>query len=183
MRFPPLLPRSAFWVAALALAMAFSLGAERPLLAQSDTATTGFAHDASLPIEIAADSMEVEQERQVATFKGNVEAKQGDLRLRADVLVVHYADRDDGDGKTITLIEADGNVFVSSPDETAQGRHGVYDVSQRTIALDGPVVLTRGDNVIRGDRLELELETGLSRVLGGADGRVKGVFVPEEATP
>jgi lipopolysaccharide export system protein LptA len=164
--------------------MAFSLGAERPLLAQSDTgsATTGFAHDASLPIEITADSMEVEQERQVATFKGNVEAKQGDLRLRADVLVVHYADREDGDGKTITLLEADGNVFVSSPEETAQGRHGVYDVSKRTIALDGPVVLTRGDNVIRGDRLELELETGLSRVLGGADGRVKGVFVPEEAT-
>ena len=161
----------------LILCVVISLGLGGPVLAQSEL---GSDHDTSLPIEIAADSMEVEQERQVATFTGNVDAKQGDLRLRADVLVVHYADKADGSGKTISLIEADGNVFVSSPDETAQGSHGVYDVTRRTIALDGPVTLTRGDNVIQGERLELELATGLSRVVGGTEGRVKGVFVPEQ---
>lgn len=162
---------------ALILAAFFFGGNFGPVLAQSDL---GSSHDTTLPIEIAADSMEVEQEKQVATFKGSVDAVQGDLRLRADVLVVHYADNPDGGGKTISLIEADGNVFVSSPDETAQGSRGVYDVTARTIALDGPVTLTRGDNVIQGDRLELELETGVSRVIGGGQGRVKGVFVPEQ---
>jgi lipopolysaccharide export system protein LptA len=161
----------------LILAGFFFCGIVGPVLAQSDL---GSSHDTSLPIEIAADSMEVEQERQVATFKGSVDAVQGDLRLRADVLVVHYQDKADGGGQSISLIEADGNVFVSSPDETAQGTHGVYDVNARTIALDGPVTLTRGDNVIKGDRLELELETGVSRVIGGSQGRVKGVFVPEQ---
>ncbi|MEX2650645.1 MAG: LptA/OstA family protein [Alphaproteobacteria bacterium] len=122
--------------------------------------------------------MEVEQERQVATFKGTVDAKQGDLHLRADVLVVHYRDKDDGSGKTISLLEAEGNVFVSSPDETAQGSRGTYDVGARTISLDGPVTLTRGENVVQGERLELDLASGVSRVHGDG-GRVTGVFQPE----
>jgi len=145
---------------ALTLAAFFSLGASGLVLAQSDL---GEGHDTSLPIEITADSMEVEQDRQVATFRGKVDAIQGDLRLRADVLVVHYRDKDDGSGKTISLIEADGHVFVSSPEETAQGSRGTYDVAHRAIALDGPVTLTRGGNIVQGDRLELDLATGLSR--------------------
>lgn len=159
----------------LVLLIYFSLGDFGPVLAQSDL---GSDHDTSLAIEITADSMEVEQERQVATFKGAVDAKQGELRLRADVLVVHYRDKDDGSGKTISLIEADGNVFVSSPDETAQGSRGTYDVAARTISLEGPVTLTRGENVVQGERLELDLASGVSRVVGGG-GRVTGVFQPE----
>ena len=49
-------------------------------------------HDSSLPIEITADSLEVLQDRKVATFTGNVDAVQGDLVLSADLLRVHYGD-------------------------------------------------------------------------------------------
>ena len=74
------------------------------------------------------------------------------------------------------------NVFVSSPQETAQGDHGVYDVDSESITLIGSVVLTRDKNVIRGARLVLNLVTGESRIegapAGGAQGRVRGRFVP-----
>ena len=149
-----------------------------PLLAQLESGTQ---HDTSLPIEITADSLEVEQERQVATFIGTVDAQQGDLRLRADTVRVYYQDKTTGGGRTISRIEASGDVFVSSLGETAKGDDGVYDVVARTIELTGQVTLTRGQNVIHGDRLELDLDSGVSRVLGGASGgRVKGLFVPEE---
>ncbi len=145
-------------------------------------AEIGAGYDTSLPIEITADSLEVQQEAQIAVFRGNVDAVQGELNLRADQLIVHYRTNSENQN-SIRLIEANGNVFLSSPTEMAQGEKGVYDVDADTIQLTGSVVLIRGDNVIRGDRLEMDLATGRSRVLSGGleaggDGRVKALFVP-----
>ncbi|MFW5833104.1 MAG: LptA/OstA family protein, partial [Pseudomonadota bacterium] len=48
------------------------------------------------PIEIEADVLEVRQNQGIATFRGNVDAVQGDMTLTSDVLDVFYtsADRD-----------------------------------------------------------------------------------------
>ncbi|HEX3210846.1 MAG TPA: LptA/OstA family protein [Geminicoccaceae bacterium] len=100
-----------------------------------------------------------------------------------------------GDGQSaagngsIRRIEAEGNVFLSSPSQTAQGERGVYDVASDQVTLNGSVVLTQGDDVIRGDRLEVDLTSGHSRVLAAAppasDGapakRVRALFVPRTA--
>ena len=152
-------------------------------------------HDSSLPIEITADSLEVLQDQKIATFAGNVDAVQGDLVLSADQLRVHYGD--DGTAAaagppgmgSIRRIEADGNVLLSSPRETAQGEAGVYDVAANQLTMDGSVVLTQDDNVIRGQRLEIDLVSGRSRVLaavpstegGTAPQRVRALFTPERS--
>jgi len=149
----------------------------------------GATHDTSQPIEITADSLDVEQERQIATFTGNVDAVQGDLILKADKLIVHYKSGADGENN-ISRIVAEGNVFLASPDSTAQGDHGVYDVDGDSMVLTGDVVLTRDENVIRGSRLTLDLATGKSRMEGAAEvagttaaptkgARVKALFVPK----
>ena len=154
----------------------------------------GFDHDSDLPIEITADSLEVLQDEQIATFVGNVDAVQGDLVLTSDQLRVHYRGSEEGEAmgaSSIRRIEATGNVFISSPEETAQGEFGVYDVDGALLTLEGSVVLTRDDNVVRGARLEVDLETGRSQmfaavpsVAGGTDGqRVKAVFVPPPEQP
>ncbi len=145
-------------------------------------AEIGGGYDTSLPIEINADSLEVQQEANIAVFRGNVDAVQGELNLRADQLIVHYG-TDAENQNSINFIEAIGNVFLSSPTEMAQGETGIYDVNADTIQLMGSVVLIRGDTVIRGDRLEMDLVTGVSRVVSatvgtGGDGRVNAIFVP-----
>ena len=162
------------------------------LTGPSDLDAQTTRHDTSLPIEITADSLEVVQAEQVATFTGNVDAVQGDLVLRADKLHVHYggegAGADAGSAGAIRRIEATGNVFLSSPRETARGEVGVYDVATSMITLDGGVVLTREDNVIRGEHLDLNLATGLSRVVGAGTAaagaqpteRVRAVFTPAD---
>ena len=43
-------------------------------------------HDTNLPIEITADSLEVMQDQRIATFRGNVDAVQGDMVLSAELL-------------------------------------------------------------------------------------------------
>lgn len=143
-------------------------------------------YDTSLPIEISADSLELQQEQQLAVFTGNVDVVQGELNLRADRLVVHYR-ANAKESNAIRLIEAFGNVFLSSPTEMAQGENGVYNLDTDKIELTGAVQLTRGENVIRGDRLDMDLVTGKSRVTGNiagseeidqGSGRVKALFVP-----
>ena len=167
-------------LAALALIFGLALVAGSAL-AQSSGAG---GHDSTLPIEITADSLEVQREQSLAIFRGDVLAVQSDLHLRAQTLVVHYQENDAHDeGTTISQIDASGDVFVSSPSETAQGDVGVYDVKAGIIDLTGAVVLTRGENVVKGNHLVMDLNTGYSRVEGavGADGeRVKSIFIPEQ---
>ena len=143
-------------------------------------------HDSQAPIKITADTLEVRQSDNLAIFRGDVDAIQGEILLKADMLVVHYRENSDSpDAPGISQIDAEGNVFVSSPNETAQGARGVYDVDNKMIWLSGNVILTQGDNIIEGEELELDLVSGKSKVMSAAseDGtrkRVRGMFVPKK---
>ena len=146
----------------------------------------GAKGDRTLPIEIEADNLEVQQDKQLAIFAGNVSAVQGRLRLQAETLAVHYLTRKNStdEGQGIERIDAAGAVFFSTETETAQGDEGVYDVEAGIITLTGDVILTRGESVIRGRRVVLNLVTGLSTVESGdgrtpGGGRVRGLFVPQ----
>jgi lipopolysaccharide export system protein LptA len=152
--------------------------------------------DTTAPIEINADSLEVLQAEQVAVFSGNVDAVQGDLRLQAAELRVHY-DAGSATGGEISRLNARGNVHVSSAGETARGDTAIYNVLEEEVTMEGNVVLTQGSNVIQGNRLVIDLTTGRSRIEGGAaatvstggetqaedSGRVRGVFtIPRGGT-
>jgi len=141
--------------------------------------------DESAPIEIVADTLVVHRGERLAVFSGNVDATQGERSLRADELKVFYGEERPGGGQGIRRIEAIGRVVIAEPGQTAQGDRGVYDPEAGKIRLDGNVVLTRGDNVVRGGQLEMDLATGTAVVRaakpGGAPGeRVRALFVPRE---
>ena len=130
--------------------------------------------------EVTADTLEVRQLENVAIFEGDVEAKQGELVLNADTLTVHYREGEGSQGNLgISRIDAESNVFVSSPNEMAQGQRGVYDVENGRIDLAGDVVLNQGNNVVKGETLTMDLESGVSLVSGGST-RVRGLFEPED---
>ena len=116
-------------VTQVAAATVMLLLAALPAAAQDQLLDTS-RHDSSLPIAIEADSMEVEQAAQRATFVGAVDVKQGDLTLTAERLVVHYRDKQAESDNTIYLIEVEG--FVSPEDvsvkqlEAADAVHAVF---------------------------------------------------------
>ncbi|MCE7998344.1 MAG: lipopolysaccharide transport periplasmic protein LptA [Rhodobiaceae bacterium] len=159
-----------------------------------EESAVGFKTDPDAPIEIEADTLEVEQNAQTATFIGNVVAVQGTIRLRADRLIVTYAQKADGapagsdgtGGTEITRIDAKSNVHVmSEDDQSASGDWALYMVANETITMGDTVVLRQGENVIRGQRLNIDLNSGQARVEGGVtatdtenggSGRVRGLF-------
>ncbi|MFN3231394.1 MAG: LptA/OstA family protein [Alphaproteobacteria bacterium] len=153
-------------------------------------AQTGFGgHNGKDPIQFAADRLDVRKEGRVATFSGNVEANQGDLNLIANEVRVYYtggSEDEAGLGGAVSRIDTRGNVKLSSRGDTANAVWAVYDIERQLVTLGGNVVLTQGETQLRGDRVELDLDTGQSRVVGvegvGGDSRVRGEFTPKRKT-
>jgi len=191
-------PRHPLRIAAAVLAMLLGL-AGTPLQAQPSkgppNALQGFSQNHDQPVHIEAATLEVRDKDQVATFSGDVRVTQGDTNLRCKTLVVFYEQDDAATAKSKSLkaaspgpggqqrikrLEARGGVVVTQKEQTATGETGVFDMKTNTVTLNGKVVMTQGKNVLRGDRLVVDLTSGVSRVESGKNGqdRVQGLFLP-----
>jgi lipopolysaccharide export system protein LptA len=154
-------------------------------------AVQGFSRNRNQPVKIEATALEVRDRDQTAVFTGNVVVQQGDTELRCRELTVHYeggalatataADKQPVSPQRIRRLVASGGVIITSRDQRATGASGVYDLRANTVTLSGDVVLTQGPNVMRGERLVVDLTSGLSRLDAegkARPGRVHGLFVP-----
>jgi lipopolysaccharide export system protein LptA len=156
-------------------------------------ALQGFSQNRDQPVKIQADGLVVRDKDKVATFSGNVHVVQGDTEMRSKVLVVYYVDSSkpaaapatamkttppgaapgSGEQQQIRRIEATGGVLVTQKEQNAAGDSGIFDMQANTVTLSGNVVVTRGKDVVRGQRLVVDLGTGVSRIDGG---RVDALF-------
>ena len=130
----------------------------------------------------ARDSLEYHETKQVAVARGDALAIRGDRRVRADVLTAHF-----GEGNqqaTMDRIDAVGNVLVSTPTDIVRAEKGDYDPARGIATVTGNVKITRGDTQLNGERAEVNLETGESRLLSSPSGeRVRGLFLPKAKSP
>lgn len=197
----PRLPIAALLLATAIIVTGAYDAAAKPAKNKSEPiASFGKKRDNHTPIEVTADTLEVAQTESKATFSGHVVAIQGDLRLTSETMTVYYAKRatdenakkpakaKDKEENAIKKIEAQGNVFLATPEETARGASATYDVDEQEIRMNGHVTLTRGKNVLEGEGLVYNFATGKSKIVsGGPDaatgankGRVRALFVPEK---
>lgn len=164
-------------------------------------ALQGFSQNRDQPVHIEAATLEVRDKQKEATFSGDVRVKQGDTGLRCKSLVVFYeqggesserskslqaATPGPGGEQRIKRLEARGGVVVTQKDQTATGDLGIFDMKTNTVTLTGnPVVMTQGQNVLRGEKLVVDLTSGVSRVESnkGGQGRVQGLFQPGSSGP
>ena|GEM_PF-336955 len=99
---------------------------------------------------------------------------------------VPVADGDSTESKGgVTKIEAKGNVVITSgKDQTTTSDWALYDVPAQLVTVGGNVVLTQGQNVLKGNRLLIDLKTGESRFENTGDtaagGRIRGLFMPKD---
>ena len=159
--------------------------------ASSGPARSLQAENKDAPVQIEAATLEVHDKSKTATFSGNVQVVQGDTTMKCRSLVVFYG-QEVGLGEStaqasnatnvkpprgaqnIRRIEARGAVTVITKDQSASGDLGVYDLKTKTITLSGNVVVSQGQNVIHGERVVVDTETGNARVESGATGASAG---------
>lgn len=116
----------------------------------------------------------VEYVGETLTLRGEAELVQGDNRLRANQIAGFSQTSD-------SRIEASGDVYFVTPDQTIRGDRATYTTADEMIVVTGDVILTQGENVMTGARLTYNVRTGSARIEGGSSGRVQGVFYPESS--
>lgn len=182
-------------------------GAHAQSSASVPNAMQGFSQNRDQPIQIEAASLEMRDKKKEATFSGNVKVIQGDTTMTSKTLVVFYESGGDkpatpqpaakgakaapmqsatpgpGGSSSIKRLEAHGNVVVTQKDQVVTGETAVFDTKTNLITMlgggSGQVVLTQCKNVMRGDRLKVDMTTGVSRVESDT-GRVQ-VLLPQGA--
>ena len=112
------------------------------------------------------------------SLRGRAEVIQGQNRLRADAI------NGSGVESGIERIEAIGNVYFVTPDQTIRGDRAVYTPGDNLVVMTGDVIVTQGQNVMTGGRLTYNTATQAVTMAGGAGsngGRIRGVFYPERS--
>lgn len=167
-------------------------------------AMQGFSQNRDQPIQIEAASLEVRDKQKEATFTGDVKVVQGDTTMKSKSLVVFYDGGDSakqsggntppakgadkgqikaaqpgpGGSSSIRRLEARGSVIVTQKDQVVTGEAAIFDTRSNLVTMQGgsgKVVLTKGKNILRGDRLIVDMTTGTSRV-ESTSGPVQAVF-------
>ncbi len=132
------------------------------------TFSAGFAKEE--PIQIAADKMTAVEDSQTVVFSGNVDATQGNVRIRADTMKIHYNDDNKkSGGKTsqqVKKIICSGNVEITSDEWLGTADTMNYFSKKNLIQLMGNARAFQGQNRIQGERIDYYLDTGKSEVFG-----------------
>ena len=155
----------------LRFAVILSLTLSLPAFAQqAQVAFGGLKQDTSLPVEIEADNLTVNNADGSAEFTGNVLVGQGDMRLAAGAIRVEYGT----DGKSINRLIASGGVTLTNASEAAEAREAIYTIASGEVVMTGDVLLTQGQTALSGQKLIIDLKAGT----GHMEGRVQTTFMP-----
>lgn len=128
----------------------------------------------------ARDSLEYYEAESIAVARGEAKVVRATDQIEADVLVAEFAEGPDGSTE-ISVVNAVGNVLITTETDIASGDEAVYNVADNLATLSGSVRLTSQDSQLNGDYAEVDLDTGISRLvsLPTAEGRVRALLVPQ----
>lgn len=129
-----------------------------------------------LPITIKSNEMTADNKGKTAIFSGKVVAKQGDITIFSDKLVVSYAEKN----SEVDKVEAIGNVRIVQLNRTGIASQAVYDSRDGRITLTGspnPKVM-QGSDSVSGKIITYYVDDDKSFVTGGGDpnSRVEAVI-------
>ncbi len=145
------------------------------------------AADRDKPIDLEADTMKVDDAKQISTYAGNVILTQGTLEIRADKLIV----REDKEGFQHSTSLGNPTTFkqrMEGKNEYIQGsaQRIEYDGRMDKVQLYTKAWVKRGEDVVHGDYIMYDANAEYAEVIGGSPqsgtagtGRVRAVIQPK----
>jgi lipopolysaccharide export system protein LptA len=153
------------------------------LLLVFSPALTALPTDKDAPVEIEADSADIDGKTNTTTYRGRVRISQGSMELRADKVVIEFK------GRKPSILTATGNParFRQKPEKdkgsvTGQGKTIVYRINSEELVLTGDAVLTQNDDSFRSDRIVYDRVKARLKAGAAADGseRVRVIIHPQD---
>jgi lipopolysaccharide transport protein LptA len=138
-----------------------------------------FRTDPNAPMDVEADTLDVNDPAKQAIYRRNVRAQQGDFVIQAQEVIANYtgetglmaagesstAPAVKGQGAQIAKIEAKQGVVITSKDgQEARGQWAIYEAKANTVVLGGGVFMKQGRQEATGTRLRIDMTTGEAKI-------------------
>lgn len=149
--------------ALLSIGLPLSLAASSGAVAQS-------RHNSDAPIDVASNSIELQDRANRALLTGNVRITQAEMTLTAARVTVSYTGQIADGSPQVSRLDAAGGVTVTRPQQSATSQYAVYDLNRRIITMIGGVTLRQSGNNVTGGRLSINLDTGRATIDGSGVG-------------
>ena len=146
-------------------ALAISLLALVPVSGLAQGFQVGFGQmqqDTGLPVEVTAESLAVNQSDGSAVFEGNVDISQGEMRMKADKVNVHYHEETQGIARLVAL----GNVLLVQGPDAAEADEAIYSIDDGTVVMTGNVTVVQALTTITSDKMLLNLTDNTAKMSG-----------------
>ncbi len=138
----------------------------------------------------ANQQMEYYEKDQKAVARGEAMATHEGKTLTARQIEAYF--RKVGNRNEVREVRAFEDVTIVTDTDTVRADRAIYNVATGLVTLVGHVKITRGQNQLDGDQAEINMNSGVSRLLtapgaSSSGGRVRGLIQPQqnqsEATP
>ena len=149
------------------------------VMAASFAAMPAVAQQKKNKVNIESDQMELFESKNQAVFRGNVRARQNNVRLNSTNLIATFKKTKSG-GTDVTWLETKGGgVRIQTSSQTITGDRMKMNVKANTAVVTGNVTVTQGTSVVKGEKLNVNLNTNESKFTGSQKARVKFTFNPD----
>ena len=116
------------------------------------------------PVEVTAERLISESKANQLIFSGNVEARRGELYVKADRLEVLQ----DAQSKKVSRMVAIGNVYITKGEQAATASRATFHESEQKVVLTGNPHAWEGSSEVWGEEMVLLLAEDKMIVTGGA---------------
>ncbi len=149
------------------------------VMAASLAALPAEAQKKKSKVNIESDQMELFESKNQAIFRGNVRARQDDVSLNSTNLIATFV-KTKGGGTDVTWLETKGGgVKIKTGSQTITGDRMKMNVKANTAVVTGKVTVIQGTSVVKGEKLNVNLNTNESKFVGVPGARVKFSFNPD----
>jgi lipopolysaccharide transport periplasmic protein LptA len=137
--------------------------------------------DRQQPIQVQADSVELDNRTGVSTYRGNVVLDQGTLHLEADLLKVYRGndelDRIEAEGRPVRLRQRPEG---AAADVEGEALRLEYRAAQDRLLLEGSASVRQGGDLFSGERIEYDIVHSRVQASGqdNGGGRVQAIIQP-----
>ena len=136
------------------------------------------------PLVIKSNTLEIDNEKRIVTFMGNVDARKDDWIMNCDRLILYYneqvgKDKTENQKLRVDKIVAKGSVQVRRTlGGEASAEEATYYEADEKVVLTGKPVVKQGDDFVEGTKITLFLKENRSVVEGSAENKVRAVIAP-----
>ena len=138
-------------------------------------------------IVINSNRFEVDNQRKIVTFSGDVDAKRDDFTMTCEKMVLYYREEapkaaSEKQEMRIDKIVATGQVTITRAEGgLASAEKATYYQEEEKIVLTGNPVVKQGDDFVEGSTITLFLKEDRSIVEGSKGKRARAVLSPGSA--